>query len=95
MKTFFILIFLTALTAIFTKPADEKCHAKAAGAIQQKLKEELPARVGILNRLVDFKVNRAISVEDRIVFKSIHYARKGKSKMVGWGALGYIYVSVE
>jgi hypothetical protein len=93
-KTQYLLLALIviALAAFASKPSDEKCKEQGSEAVEAYLKKEVNTNFALVNRMIEKTAKNAVSVQDKVLFKTITYSYDGSSRRIGWGAFGMIKV---
>ena len=95
---FFLLMFSGA--AYFTRPSDRRCFDAALASYEasmdqadHELSKVLPQP--LLRKLRLNRFQKELQVKDNTFYKEILRRKGGKRTRIGWGAFGFVHVSLE
>ncbi len=98
MKGFSIFLFMLMLLAgiaYFTKPSDKKCIQQARVEVKSQISGDVNSNNAVVSNVLDHVVERAVRVEDKVLYKSISYSFGGTRRQIGWGAFGMVNIVAQ
>ena len=96
----FLFLLLFSVAAYFTRPSDRRCFDAALKAYEASMgqtEKDLPRMLPrpLFRKLRLNRFQKELQVKDGIFYKEIFRRKGGKRTNIGWGAFGFVHITLN